>query len=171
MAEDCIAPGLTGEGRCIEPADGDTLLCTEHRGGYDIGLKPNLIQVGDVIVREPETGHELLHTVTAKWAPGERHDRFYVLDVEPERDSGKPLYAAPDQSWRVRRPIRTWDHSRKGRVRGIVLNATGDFTRIILVGDHDPKRLYRSVTSVIDSASYEGEILAARTSFLREVHP
>lgn len=61
--------------------------------------------------------------------------------------------------------VRTWDHRRKGRIRGVVVDETGDWLDIRLVGDHQ----IGYVSRTIDPHADGGEILTVRKSLLTEV--
>lgn len=65
-------------------------------------------------------------------------------------------------------PVRTWQHSRKGLIRGVDVSPdpTSEFARIRLVGDHQLQYVSIDHRGMIDA---DGEILDVRRSFLTEV--
>lgn len=63
-------------------------------------------------------------------------------------------------------PVREWNHSRKGRIRGVVVFTHDDWYQIQLVGDHNLKYVSASLRGQTD---LDGEVITVRRSFLREV--
>ena len=65
--------------------------------------------------------------------------------------------------------IRTFHHSRKGRLTGVVVRDDGEWVHLRLVGDHDPNRMYYSVENRAYGIADDGETLTVRKSFLTEI--
>ena len=61
-------------------------------------------------------------------------------------------------------PIRTWEHSRKGRIRGRILAQHGEWLHIELTEDHN-LRMHA------DGHRQRGEVVVVRASFMREATP
>ena len=65
--------------------------------------------------------------------------------------------------------IRTFHHSRKGRLTGVVVRDDGEWVHLRLVGDHDPNRMYHSEAYRVGGVADDGEVLTVRKSFLTEI--
>lgn len=65
--------------------------------------------------------------------------------------------------------VRTFRHSRKGLLTGVVLRDDGEWVHLRLVGDHDPNRMYHSEAYRAGAPSEHGETLTVRKSLLTEV--
>lgn len=66
---------------------------------------------------------------------------------------------------RYRERVRTWDHARKGRIRGVIIEDTGEWLNIALVGD----QTVGYVSRTIDPHHDDGDVLTVRKSLLTEV--
>lgn len=62
-------------------------------------------------------------------------------------------------------PVRTWHHSRKGRIRGVMLAERGEWADIRLVGD----QTLGYVSRTLDPAHYDRDVITVRRSLLTEV--
>ena len=60
--------------------------------------------------------------------------------------------------------VKTWLHSRKGIIRGVVEKADGSWLHIRLVGDHDLRW-----ASSDHQTTRDGETIVVREQFLEEV--
>lgn len=71
------------------------------------------------------------------------------------------VHGAPVES-----TVRTWQHARKGLIHGVLVAEVGEWSDVMLVGDHQLRYVSIDHRGMIDG---DGEILRSRTSFLTEV--
>lgn len=62
-------------------------------------------------------------------------------------------------------PIRTWHHSRKGRITGRIVRQAGEWLHIELAADH----VLRVGSRFDDGHRDKGEVIVVRESFLTEI--
>lgn len=64
--------------------------------------------------------------------------------------------------------VRTWRHSRKGKITGVLVSDDGEWLTIRLTEDHSLNYVSDSSRRSVDEA---GEVLTLRAAFMRETTP
>jgi len=67
--------------------------------------------------------------------------------------------------------VRSWDHSRKGRIQGIEVGGDEEWMYVRLVGDHTLRWLSQGnrLVAIERGGEHDGEVMVLRRSFMAEV--
>lgn len=113
----------------------------------------------------------------AGYTPGRFVVQHYDRDAKVWFDVGDPLdEATADARLAACREgtktltVTTWSHNRKGILRGVEVGAEAgtdsEWMHVILVGDHDPNRLYMGQMYRAAGAAFDAEQITVRRSFM-----